>query len=200
MVAIIVVVLVSFIVYTKIWESKMEKEEIANLKKNCGKIGTRYLKDFELKDFKICPKELLDKAQTIDTVLTYSKEFDGESDWTIFKDLESEHYHMYFDVILRFKDKSRKDQYCFYDAGLFRDNMVLKNVPSGYSVSQIYFLKYDEKKKQYYGEILSRGLDGNGAFKKNSIHELIIPPQTMPPTSDGSRRDVQFYIRAIPKK
>jgi len=203
-IGIVLVAVLSYVIYIeltyKVWgDSIRDKTEIAQLKEYYGQIRPHYLAAGELREFKICPKELLTKARTMNISLTYSKEFDKESNWTIFKDLEAGNYRMYFDVSLEFKNKSRKDKYCFYNAGVFKDNMVLKNVPYG-TISQIYFLKYDKKKKQYYGKILGRGLDGNGYFKENLIHELSVPPQTMPRTHSGQYRDVQFYLHAIPKK
>jgi hypothetical protein len=162
-------------------------------------LDIHYLTDIELRDFKVCSQNLLTKIDTIDTVLTYSKEFDNKSEWTIFKDLVAGGYNMYFDVSLNFKDKLKKVEYCFYDAGIFKDNIPLKNVPSGY-INQIYFLKYDKSKKQYYGKIFGRGLDGSGSIKSNCIHELRIPPQTIPRKGEYGYWDSHFYIHAISKK
>ena len=192
--------IITYLIYI-LQENKMIQQDLEEQIKTYGKLHTHYLTELELRNFKICSNESLKKARTIDkTVLTYFKEFDDREEWTIFKELEIGNYRMYIEMSLDFNDKQFRTESCFYNAGIFKDNMVLTDVPNG-TPSRIYFLKYDEQKKQYYGKIFDLGLDGNGYFEENVIHELRIPPQTMPrKNADYGYWDVQFYIHTIPKK
>ncbi len=158
-------------------------------------LKVHYFTEDELRDFKICSKKSLAQTHTVRTILTYSKEFDDRPKWTIFKDLVSGRYRMYFDLSID-KNNSIQPEYCFYDAGIFQDNMLLKDVPYG-SIGEIYFLKYDKDKKQYYGKKIGRSLDMGGMFKDAPRHKLILPPQTVPRRKSGRCLDVNFYIQPI---
>jgi len=155
--------------------------------------------DSRLNDFKVCPKEQIAKVEGVDTIFTYSKKLSNDSEWTYFKELEAGNFHMYFYLPIDSLEYVEIRKFCYYDVGVFKDSMHLKNVPLGMKNS-ILFLKYDEKNKQYFVTYLNAGKDNCGRISKSPFHELRVYPQEMPKRNDGSHYEGSFFIKGLEKK
>ena len=153
-----------------------------------------------LEEFKICTKEQMAKVKVTDTIFTYSKQLSDDPEWTYFKEIEEGGYNMYFSVPIYPKDVPAMRRYCYYDTGVFKDNMFIKGIPIG-TPKEILFIKFDKKEKEYFWTLqVFGGKNWVGGVDKSPIHELRVYPQEMPTRNDGSHYEGSFFIKGLEKK